>query len=139
MDENEIINDSLNDESNFEQEVEQTFDNANFSTIQNDDACVNVCKPNTTKANNDQGLSTGAVNKLETNIGNDNGSMDSDNDILQDPLLSSSTENHVTSSSYQDDSSNESNNPYDFSDIVDTLHGFRKTISFSRKQLVSLK
>ena len=30
-------------------------------------------------------------------------------------------------------------NPYDFSNIFDTLHSTRKTISFSQKHLVSLK
>ena len=65
--------------------------------------------------------------------------MDSDNDILNDPLLSSSVENHVASSSYQENSSNESKKSYYFSNKFDTLHGFRKTISFSHKKLVSLK
>ena len=54
----------MNDESNFEQEVEQTFDNADVSTMQNDDACVNVCQPNMTKENNNQGLNIGVANNL---------------------------------------------------------------------------
>ena len=129
----------MNDEPNFEQEVEQTIDDVDFSTMQNDNACVNVWQPNMTKATNDQGLNIGVVNKFEANIGNDNVSMESDNDNLHDPLPSSSVENHVTLSSYQENSSNETKNLYDFSNIFDTLHGFRKTIFFSQKQLVSLK
>ena len=50
-----------------------------------------------TKATNDQGVNIGAVKNFETNIGNDNVSIDSDNDILRDPLQSSSIENHVAS------------------------------------------
>ena len=65
--------------------------------------------------------------------------MDIDDDILHDPLLSSSVENHVTSSSYQENSSNESKIPYDFSNMFDTLYSSRKTISFPQKQFVSLK
>ena len=64
IDEITIVNDYLNEESNFEQEVEQTFDNADISTMQNDDACVNVCQPNMTKENNNQGLNIGVANNL---------------------------------------------------------------------------
>ena len=69
MDENEIINDSLNDESNFEQEVEQTFDNIDFPPIQNDDTNINMSQPNMNNTNDDKGLNIGLVNQLEKNIG----------------------------------------------------------------------
>ena len=98
----------MNDEPNLEQEIEQTIDDVDFSTMQNDDACINMCQRNMNKTNNDQGLNTGVSNQLETNIGNENGAMDSDYDILYNPLLSSSVENYATSSSYQENSSNES-------------------------------
>ena len=42
IDENTIINDSLNDEPNFEQEVEQTIDNDDFQLCRIKNACVNA-------------------------------------------------------------------------------------------------
>ena len=39
MDENINFKDSLNDELNMEQEIEQNIDDVDFSTMQNDDAC----------------------------------------------------------------------------------------------------
>ena len=39
MDENINFKDSLNDEPNLEQEIEQNIDDVDFSTTQNDDAC----------------------------------------------------------------------------------------------------
>ena len=39
MDENINFKDYLNDEPNLEQEIEQTIDDVDFSTMQNDDAC----------------------------------------------------------------------------------------------------
>ena len=139
IDENTIDNDTLNGESNLGPEIEYTIDNTDLLSIQNDDTYMNSAQSNMSNTNNDQGVNIGLVNQLESHIGNDNGSMHSNDDIIHDPYLSNSIENDVTSSSYQETSSNESKSPYDFSNIFDTLYSSRKTISFSQKQLVSLK
>ena len=39
IDENVMVNDSLNNEQNLKNEVEQTIDDVDFSTMKNDDAC----------------------------------------------------------------------------------------------------
>ena len=39
MNENINFKDSLNDEPNLEQEIEQTIDDVDYSTMQNDDTC----------------------------------------------------------------------------------------------------
>ena len=139
IDKNVIDNDTLNGESNYEEEVEYTIDHSDLLTIQHDDTYINMSQPNMTNKNNDQGVNIGLQSQLEATNGNDNGSMDSDEGILHDHFLSSSVENHVTTSSYQENSSNDSKSPYDFSNIFDILYSSIKTISFSQKLLVSLK
>ena len=87
--------------------------------MQNDDTHINSSLSNMTNTNDDQGINIGLVNQLEENIGNDNDSTDSNEDTIHDPYLTTTIENDVTPSSYQETSSNESKSPYDFSNMFD--------------------
>ena len=121
-------------------ELEHTIGDSGVSYTHDDDSSNIVTESNMSNMNKDQDLNLGLEFHLNSNCDNDYCPMNIDDDVpceqFPDTILGNNASNNINP---QLNRSYDSKSPYNFVNIADILYDSRETISFSPKQLISLK